>query len=78
MRDYSIDHYNDLIELEAEYATFCRSLAHRLDDAVKADGDTCDRVRKIMETHDRNTLSKKLPSSVFASDIPASIMKFKA
>ncbi|KAJ3554816.1 hypothetical protein NM688_g2911 [Phlebia brevispora] len=76
MHEESIDRYNALIELEADYATFGRNLTHSLDDVVRADQDLRDNIRKIVETHDRHTLSKKMPSSIFGPT-PASVTRFK-
>ncbi len=73
----SIDHYNRLIELEAEYATFGRNLIHGFGDVAKADHELSFSLRKNLEIHDRSTLSKKMPASVFGAALPASIMRFK-
>ena len=73
----SIDRYNALIDLEAEYATFCRDLAHALEDLVDADTEACDRVRRAIEAHDRGTLAKKMPVSLFPTAIPTSVLNFR-
>lgn len=74
---HSIEHYNTLIDLEAEYATFGRNIIHGFDDLVRADQSIRDEAKKIIETHDRSTLSKEMPATLFSSSLPASILKFK-
>ncbi|KAF7796768.1 hypothetical protein EIP86_007951 [Pleurotus ostreatoroseus] len=77
MHAESVDRYNQLIDLEADYATFGRKLIHGFEDLIKTQEGLNTTIRKNLETHDRGTLSKKMPTSIFKTQLPASIMKFK-
>jgi hypothetical protein len=72
----SIDRYNHLIELEAEYASFGRSLIHGLDDLTTANRNIHSEIEKIIATHNRSSVVKQVPSSLFASKLPSSIKRF--
>ena len=73
----SIRHYNDLVDMEEEYATFCRNLNQGFEELAKTDHVVNVSVKNIIGTHDRRSLSKKLPLTLFSPTFPASLSKFK-
>lgn len=71
----SIDCYNHLIELEAEYATFGRNLAHSLEDLTAANRSFQEEIQKGIEKHDRGSIVKRMPASLLPTKLPASIKR---
>ncbi|KAI0792899.1 hypothetical protein C8Q75DRAFT_751872 [Abortiporus biennis] len=77
MREDSIEHFNTLIGVEAEYGTFGRNLTNALEDVVKSHEDVCLKMRKVVEIHDRGSLEKNAPKSLFSKGLPSSLSKFQ-
>ena len=73
---FSIDRYNHLIELEAEYASFGQTLTRALEDLGAANRNIRVDVEKIIQAHDRNPIVKQAPASLFSAKPPASIKRF--
>ena len=72
----SIDRFNALITLEAEYAGFGRKLAHSLEDCVQVNSSICEEFKKAIAAHDRKG-SQKMPRSLFSDALPASLARYK-
>ncbi|CDO76346.1 hypothetical protein BN946_scf185011.g10 [Trametes cinnabarina] len=64
MRARSVEHFNRLVDLEAEYATAGRGLIQESEDWRKLNGELTVASRPAVERHDRAALSKKFPSSL--------------
>ncbi|KAI0957280.1 hypothetical protein AcW1_005724 [Taiwanofungus camphoratus] len=64
MRAESVTQFNQLIDLEAEYAKSGRAVANGLEDALKVNQYLCGELTKIIEGHDRHTMSKKMPACI--------------
>ncbi|KAJ3785207.1 hypothetical protein GGU10DRAFT_398883 [Lentinula aff. detonsa] len=64
MRAESAIHYNALVDLEAEYASFRRYVNRHLEDLCSVDKDVVGRVTDIIQHHDRYGLSKRFPKSL--------------
>lgn len=77
MSYFSIDQYNHLIELEAEYASFGRKLSHALDDLTVANRNVHTDIEKIIQAHDRGSIVKHIPKSLFGGKLPASIQRYR-
>ncbi|KAJ4480536.1 hypothetical protein C8J55DRAFT_560482 [Lentinula edodes] len=69
MRAESAEHFNAMVDLEAEYASFRRYVVQQLEDLCTIDKDVVGRLTEIVQHHDRHGLSKKFPKSLPA--IPA-------
>ncbi|GJE97964.1 hypothetical protein PsYK624_141860 [Phanerochaete sordida] len=76
MRAESIDHYNQLIELESEYASFGRSLVHGLDDLTAANRSTHTEIQNIIQALNRQSIVKQVPTSLLPPKLPTSIQRF--
>lgn len=61
---YSVAHFNQLVDLEAEYATIGRNLIHGTEDWVKVNQEICQELSSAVEVHDRGMLSKKFPATL--------------
>ncbi|KAI0333417.1 hypothetical protein GY45DRAFT_1359668 [Cubamyces sp. BRFM 1775] len=64
MRAESVEHFNRLVDLEAEYATAGRSLIHGSEDWLKVSQEVTKELKAAVEVHDRTLLSKKIPTSL--------------
>ncbi|KAH9887682.1 hypothetical protein C8Q73DRAFT_712867 [Cubamyces lactineus] len=64
MRAESVEHFNQLVDLEAEYATAGRSLIHGSEDWLKVNRELTEELKTAIEMHDRTMLSKKIPTSL--------------
>ncbi|KAL7281904.1 hypothetical protein ACG7TL_003370 [Trametes sanguinea] len=64
LRAQSVEHFNMLVDLEAEYATAGRGLIQGSEDWIKINGELARGVKQVVEQHDRVALSKKMPSSL--------------
>ncbi|KAJ3812528.1 hypothetical protein F5876DRAFT_74736 [Lentinula aff. lateritia] len=69
MRAESAEHFNAMVDLEAEYASFRRYVVQQLEDLCTIDKDVVGRLAEIVQHHDRHGLSKKFPKALPA--IPA-------
>ncbi|OBZ66573.1 hypothetical protein A0H81_13373 [Grifola frondosa] len=67
MRAESVTHFNRLVDLEAEYANLGRKISNGFEDMVKINQDLYGNLAGVVEDHDRNMLSKKMPTSLFSS-----------
>ncbi|CCL98019.1 uncharacterized protein FIBRA_00012 [Fibroporia radiculosa] len=72
----SAKHFNGLIDLEAEYATFGRTVMAGFEDLLALDRDICEHLTKKIEVHDRSSLSKKFPPTLLP--LPASILSSRS
>jgi len=77
MRSASVRKFNSLIKLEEEYATFGRNIKSGLADLVKTNQAATEDIRKVIEGHDRGSLIKHMPKSLFNGPFPQSILSFK-
>lgn len=69
-------HLNNLFAIETEYANFSRSLAHGYEGALGTNRNICDFIRQAVGSHDRDSISKKMPRSIFKSRLPQSVAKW--
>ncbi|KAJ3756112.1 hypothetical protein EV360DRAFT_85257 [Lentinula raphanica] len=74
MRAQSAQHYNALVDLESEYASFRRYVDRHLEDLCSLDQVVISRVGEVIQHHDRSGLSKKFSKSLPA--VPASFLRF--
>ncbi|KAI0773578.1 hypothetical protein C8Q74DRAFT_1265430 [Fomes fomentarius] len=64
IRADSVAHFNQLVDLEAEYATVGRHVIHGTEDWVKVNQEICQELSSAVEVHDRGMLSKKFPATL--------------
>ncbi|KIK59685.1 hypothetical protein GYMLUDRAFT_651650 [Collybiopsis luxurians FD-317 M1] len=69
MRAESAEHFNTMVDLEAEYASFRRYGVESLEDLCSIDDYIVNRLGEIIQHHDRHGLAKKFPKTLPA--IPA-------
>lgn len=67
--------FNALITLEARYASLARNISSAYEDMGHMNTDVCTSFVKIIQHHDRNTLSKQIPSTLTAS-VPLIMKKY--
>ncbi|KAK7693089.1 hypothetical protein QCA50_002654 [Cerrena zonata] len=75
MHAQSIERFNLLIGLEAEYSSFGRDLKHTLDDVLKTSVSANDDLKGMLEKHDRSFLAGKVPQSLFTGGMPEHIKR---
>ncbi|KAK7046685.1 hypothetical protein R3P38DRAFT_2875224 [Favolaschia claudopus] len=66
-------HFNNLVDLEKDYAAYHRDIISGIDDVHKSAQVMSNALGKIVQQHDRGSLSKKLPPSLFF--LPSTIRK---
>ncbi|KAI0637537.1 hypothetical protein C8Q77DRAFT_1153270 [Trametes polyzona] len=66
LRTDSVNQFNKLVDLEAEYATSGRGLIHNSEDWMKTNIELDRHLTRALEQHDRTMLSKKMPLSLVA------------
>ncbi|KAI5124503.1 hypothetical protein M0805_003028 [Coniferiporia weirii] len=76
MREESIKHFNNLFSLETEYANFSRKLGAGYEVVTSVNNDICSFIQQTVNMHDRGSLSKNMPQSLFVSALPGSFLKF--
>ncbi|KAI9059054.1 hypothetical protein FKP32DRAFT_1596702 [Trametes sanguinea] len=64
MQGQRVEHFNMLVDLEAEYATAGRGLIQESEDWAKVNAELARGVKQVVEKHDRAALSKKMPTSL--------------
>ncbi|KAF5391305.1 hypothetical protein D9757_002074 [Collybiopsis confluens] len=69
MRAESAEHFNAMVDLEAEYASFRHDIVERLEDLYSNDEDFAKRLSEVVQHHDRHGLLRKFPKTLPA--IPA-------
>ncbi|KAF7970740.1 hypothetical protein HWV62_23136 [Athelia sp. TMB] len=65
-----VAHYDALVDLQKDYAEHCRKTTQGWEDLEKINQQICQQIDQAIEDHDRNTLSKKFPKSIFSGPIP--------
>ncbi|KAJ6590586.1 hypothetical protein DFH09DRAFT_1358779 [Mycena vulgaris] len=65
MRTESESHFNTLVDLEEEYAGYHRKIMLGMDDLHKSTEVMAIALGQVVQHHDRRTLSKKLPTTLF-------------
>ncbi|KAF9466380.1 hypothetical protein BDZ94DRAFT_1319635 [Collybia nuda] len=70
MRIEGIDHFNTLVDLEAEYATHRRRIVNGFEDLAKISQDISGGLTITIQEHNRNSLSRKFSSTLFPSSLP--------
>ena len=63
-----MDHYNRLVELEAEYASAGREVVRGTEDWVGLNRTACVEIAGAVETHDRGTVAKRMPAALVSLD----------
>jgi hypothetical protein len=58
-------HFNKLVDLEEEYSGYHRKIIVGIDDVHKSTEVLAKALGQIIQYHDRRTLSKKLPPTLF-------------
>ncbi|KAJ7770528.1 hypothetical protein B0H16DRAFT_1881531 [Mycena metata] len=66
-------HFNTLVDLEEEYAAYHRKIIAGWDDMHKSTAAMSKALGQIIQQHDRHSLSKKLPPTMFT--VPAILRK---
>ncbi|KAI0352490.1 hypothetical protein OH77DRAFT_1513260 [Trametes cingulata] len=69
MQADSVAQFNNLVDLEAEYATVGRRLIHQSEDWIKTNRELSQRLAEAVEQHDKMMLSKKMPATLIASPL---------
>ncbi|KAF8892601.1 hypothetical protein BD779DRAFT_1784199 [Infundibulicybe gibba] len=75
MRSESVDHFNTLIDLELEYASYHRKIIDGLEEFIKTTDDNSNNINDLIKNHDRHSLSKRFPTSLFPTSLPAILSK---
>ncbi|EJD05940.1 uncharacterized protein FOMMEDRAFT_166245 [Fomitiporia mediterranea MF3/22] len=76
MREESIGHYNNLLVLENEYANIGRKLNAGFDALTNVNSDICQFIQQSINAHNRGSLLRKMPQSLFGSALPQSFLQF--
>jgi len=63
------------VELEREYGAIGRKLGHAHEELSIAGDAIIAKLHTIIHDHDRNSLSKRLPASVFSRPLPACLQE---
>lgn len=63
--------YFEFVELEREYGAIGRKLDHAHEEFNIASDAVLAKLHSIIHDHDRNSLSRRLPASVFSQPLPA-------
>ncbi|KAF8877620.1 hypothetical protein BD779DRAFT_1556937, partial [Infundibulicybe gibba] len=71
----SVDRFNTLIDLELEYASYHRKIIDGLEEFIKTTDDNSNKINDIIKNHDRHSLSKRFPASLFPTSLPAILSK---
>lgn len=58
----SVDHFNALVDLEAEYAAAGRNMVRGTEDWVVLNRAVCQDIALAVEAHDRTMLTKRMPT----------------
>ncbi|KAJ7128046.1 hypothetical protein C8R46DRAFT_1363623 [Mycena filopes] len=66
-------HFNTLVDLEEEYSAYHRKIIAGWDDMKKSTEAMSDVLGQVIQHHDRRSLSKKLPTTMFT--VPAILRK---
>ncbi|KAH9936854.1 uncharacterized protein BXZ73DRAFT_76654 [Epithele typhae] len=69
LREESIEHFNRLVDLEVEYATYGRSIIHGTEDLAHLSHGICGELQAAIEKHDRGMLSGKMPPTLVDLDL---------
>jgi hypothetical protein len=59
------------VELEREYGAIGRKLGHAHEEFNIASDTVTAKLHNIIRDHDRNSLSRRLPTSIFSRPLPA-------
>jgi hypothetical protein len=62
---YSEGHFNTLVDLEEDYAAYHRKIILSIDEMQKSAEVMSSALGRIVQHHDRRSLSKKLPTTLF-------------
>jgi hypothetical protein len=68
---YRRNSYSEFVELEREYGTNGRKLANAHEQFNIASDAVTAKLHNIIRDHDRNSLSRRLPASIFSRPFPA-------
>ncbi|PCH34902.1 hypothetical protein WOLCODRAFT_155555 [Wolfiporia cocos MD-104 SS10] len=71
MRADSVAHFNRLIDLEAEYASFGRAVAGSLEEWYRTNEEICCKIEETIKSNDRTTIVGRMPAVLV--EIPASL-----
>ena len=63
--------YSEFVELEREYGTIGRKLDHAHEQFNIASDAVTAKLHNIIRDHDRNSLSRRVPASIFSRPFPA-------
>ena len=63
--------YSEFVETEREYGAIGRKLNHAYEEFNVASDATTANLHNIIHDHDRNSLSRRLPASIFSRRLPA-------
>ncbi|EPQ57285.1 hypothetical protein GLOTRDRAFT_137644 [Gloeophyllum trabeum ATCC 11539] len=77
MRNQSVLHFNHLIDLESEYASYARKMNGKWEEMLKVDTEINAQLRRAIQDHDRKSLVKKMPKRLFVDPMPATCQKFR-
>jgi hypothetical protein len=60
----SVNHFNELVDLEKEYAAYGKRIFNSLDEICRFNEEIDQQLTHTIQDLDRNSLSKKLPASL--------------
>ncbi|TFK54143.1 hypothetical protein OE88DRAFT_1642744 [Heliocybe sulcata] len=78
MRNESVLHFNRLIDLESEYAGYAHKMVGKWEEMLEVNEGIQGQLRRTIQDHDRRSLVKKMPKTLFVKGLPAVCQKFQA
>lgn len=73
----SVGHFNNLVDLEVEYASHRRRITDGFEELAKTGQDISFCLTETIQEHNRNSLSRKFKNTLFVSSLPAIILNPK-
>ncbi|KAG6889719.1 hypothetical protein C0995_015017 [Termitomyces sp. Mi166 len=70
----SVQHHNNFVNLEAQYANHHRKIVNALKDACEHQQKTAAFLAATIQEHNRNSLSRKFPNNFFDSPLPSILL----
>jgi len=67
IQEVTVLHHHEFAKIGENYARFCGELNKKYTELNEAQEDIGERIRQMVQDHDRNTLSKKMPAELIRS-----------
>ncbi|KAG6832425.1 hypothetical protein H0H87_001585 [Tephrocybe sp. NHM501043] len=75
MLSESVQHHNNFVNLETQYASHHRKVIDKLEDAYGAEKNLTAFLAATIQDHNRNSLSRKCPNTFFNAPLPSILLK---